>query len=160
MARKIEHDYNHQTDKATVVVKDFRYGVVAKGVAAPHKEDKKFASELTGLTIAEAKADAEFYRKRANAKKKKAEALIAQGKALLESAEYDSEQHEGAKNYLKYYVESKDKFYRKIEEGRNKKSIEFVDLGDLTKGMTEEEIKEVEKEIQESQQEMAQKGVK
>lgn len=160
MGRQKDYNWDAETNTASVRIRDRKREVDVVAHAKPHEDDEKFTAKFTGLNIAETKAEEKFYRKRGNLKMKEAQRLISMGEAMMRSAEEDLDKSYAASSFLDYYIESKDKMYRAIEEKRASSDeakslddigIEFVDLGDLTVHMTEEEKAQAEKEIKEGE---------
>lgn len=97
-------------------------GIVFTGYSKAHKDDVDFATELTGLNIAELKALKKLYKHVAT--------------QSGEFGELGQLAYEDTVEVLSEYIESKDKFFRQVEKNRangGRTPTVFEDLGDLLK---------------------------
>jgi len=117
--------YDAETGISTCVIKG--KGIVGKGKAKVHPEDKRFATQMVGAQIAEFRALKDFLDKRASKKKQEAKRLQAVAQALLDSASDDNVESVEIKLIEEEYIKAKEEFYDKIRNPKERIRWEKLD---------------------------------
>lgn len=121
---RVAFNYNPENGRAEVVLK--KQGITSSGTAKVHPDDRKYASEYTGLTIAEMRAYKKFLEKRARKKNKIEKQLLNQAEYYKKLAEEDIEVSKRIQEDIEYYIQSKANFYAARENPATK--INWSDL--------------------------------
>lgn len=107
-------------------------GISAIGKAKVHPEDKRFATELVGMQIAEFRAIRSFLEKRASKKRKEARRLQAVAQSLLASAEDDTVEATEICLIENEYIQTKEEFYDKIRSPKERVRWEKLEDSQLS----------------------------
>lgn len=102
-------------------------GIIGRGKAKVHPDDKRFATELVGYQIAEFRAIKDFLEKRAARKKREAKRLQAVAQCLLDSASDDQIESIELSLITQEYIDTKEEFYDKIRNPRERIRWEKLD---------------------------------
>ena len=142
--------YKIDGDKTTVIMFNKAYKIKAVGTVKVHEDDKDFANDLTGRRLAKYKADSEYNKKMAKAKQREAQALRAIAQQLDNEAVEHLQISGLAKAAYDETVQLKTELYEKFRKNRETGGYQpthFEQLGELTKGLTDEQKIEIVKQI-------------
>lgn len=112
--RKMGRYYHYDRETGTSMAKFSKQGIVAYGTAKVHPDDQKFASEFTGLTLAEMRAYKNFLHKRAMKKKSrylKYEKITQSYKAQYEE---DLQREKEMDEFIASFIKDKEELHRKL----------------------------------------------
>lgn len=138
--------YDENTGKAEVVI--FDDGVVGRGLAYLHEDDREFGNKSTGVSIAHYRALASVYYKKAMKEYDVIIFLKNRYKQSHFSEKYYQMIEDRAERYLKKameysyiaedVIETKDMFYRRMEGIRSGEISTMQFMGDLSEVLSED----------------------
>lgn len=132
-------NYNSETGIAEVTLT--KKGITVTANAKVHPDDKQYASEFTGLTIAEMRAYKKYLEKRARQKNKIAEWHLKQAEYYKKLSEEDIEVSTAIDEEIAFYIQGKSDFYDKLKNPVKPviwSDVEVNRLSDNFKKMVEE----------------------
>lgn len=151
-----EIKYDVKTGKTTAFFahKDFDFKI--RTSVQTHEEDVDFQTEAVGVQLATLKGKHLYHKKLAKERQKRANQLRLEAQRLDTLSLVDMETSVEAKNKFDLLVSRKDELYKKLRSNRENggyKSVVFEELGNLTKGIPEEDKIKIMASILEGQKE-------
>jgi len=121
-----QYFYDKDSGIARVVLS--KKGCVGQGTAKLHPDDAKYASEFTGLTLAELRAQSDFFKKRSKKKKRAHEHFQKVANNFKVQYEEDLERASLLEALASSYIEEKSILHKKLNNPP--KRVEWNNLPD------------------------------